>query len=125
MTTKHRQEQVWNPAATIRQRVGYDNVVSCTVRTQSNVDRSDVGLRAEAVGQNSTVRQFRDDFLHNRMVEAQRGETIEWDIPDKLLERLAQRVEVSVVIEMLGVDIGDDCDCRRQSCKGAIAFIRL
>src|SRR5271167_2881977 len=59
------------------------------------------------------------------MIDAQRSEAIEWNVADKGLKGLAQYVEAAIEIEMLGIDVGDDRDRRRQSCKGAVALVGL
>src|ERR1700758_2159331 len=59
------------------------------------------------------------------MIDAKRSDAIEWNVANKGLKGLAQRVEAAVEIEMLGIDVGDDRDRRRKSCEGAIAFVGL
>src|SRR5213076_3183134 len=102
----------------------------CTLWTpnignQADIGGADIGLRAEAVGQDTPVRQFGDHALDDGMVDAQNRKPIERDVSDKNLERLMQCRDVAVKIEVLGIDVGDDRDRRRQARKGAVAFIRL
>ena len=66
-----------------------------------------------------------DHALHDRMVDAQHREAVERDVADESLERLLQRGEIAVEIEVLGIDVGDDRDRRRQPGEGAVALVGL
>src|SRR6516164_3821388 len=59
------------------------------------------------------------------MINAQCSKAIEWNIADESLKRLAQCTEAAVEIQMLRIDVGDDCDRRRQLGEGAVALIGL
>jgi hypothetical protein len=67
-----------------------------------------VRLRVFAIGDDAPVLDAADHGLHFRMIEAHHGEAVEGHVLDELPERGAHRVEIAVVIEMLGIDIGDD-----------------
>ena len=72
---------------------------------QLHVVRAPVGLRRDAV-RHVPLGQPRDQMLHDRMVDAHHGETV---------ERLLQRVDSAVVVEVLGIDVGDHRDGRREA----------
>ena len=59
--------------------------------------------------------------LHHRMIDAEHGEAVERDVLDELLEGAVHRLESAVEVEMLGIDVGDDGDGRRQLGEGAVA----
>ena len=79
---------------------------------QVDVEQPHVGLRIFAVGDDAPVLDAADQLLHDRMIEAHDGEAVEGQIFDKGEKRLLDRVEGLEVVEMLGVDIGDDRRCR-------------
>ena len=59
------------------------------------------------------------------MVGAHHREAVERHVLDEGAERLLHRVEGLEVVEMLGVDIGDDGDIGRQFEEGAVGFVGL
>ena len=59
------------------------------------------------------------------MVEAHHGEAIERKVLDEGEERLLDRVEGLEMVEVLGVDIGDDGDVGGQFQKRAVALVGL
>ena len=89
------------------------------------VDRAHVGVDAQPVGDDAPVGDARDQRLHLGMVDAQHGEAVERDVLDEAHEGVAQRVEGAVVVEMLGIDVGDDGDGRRQAQERAVRFVGL
>lgn len=58
------------------------------------------------------------------MIEAHHAETVERHVLDELAEGCAHGVEIAVVVEMLGVDIGNDGDFRWQLQEGAVRSCR-
>ena len=73
-----------------------------------DIDPADIGLRAEAIGHDPPVADAREKRLNFGMIEAQHRCAVERHILDELDERILDRVERSIMIEMLGVDIGDN-----------------
>jgi hypothetical protein len=59
------------------------------------------------------------------MIEAHDAEAVERHVLDELAEGFAHGVEIAVVVEMLGIDIGDDGDVGRQFQEGAVGFVGL
>ncbi len=59
------------------------------------------------------------------MVDADGGEAVEGDVLDEVAEGLLDRVEVAVVVEVLGVDVGDHGDGGAQAQEGAVALVGL
>ena len=92
---------------------------------QLDVEEADVGLRVLAVGEHAPVLDAADQLLHRRMVEAHHGEAVERQILDQREEGLLDRVEGLEVVEVLGVDVGDDGDVGRQLQERAVALVGL
>src|SRR5918993_1497428 len=67
-----------------------------------------IGTGADAIGQDAAVGDARDQGLHLGMVRAQDREAIEGDVLDEAHEGVAHRIEGAVMVEVLGIDIGDD-----------------
>ena len=59
------------------------------------------------------------------MVDAHHREAVERDVLDEGAEGLLHRLEGPVVVEVLGVDVGDDGDVGGQLQEGAVAFVGL
>ena len=125
VVAEHRQEQIVDGAGFAGGALGDDGVEFAAALTGPDVDRADIGLRAEAVGDDAPLGQLGDHPLHDRMVDAQHGKAVERDVADKALEPCLQRGEIAVIVEMLGVDVGDDRDRRRQLGEGAVALVGL
>ncbi len=89
------------------------------------IGKPHVGLRIAAVSENAAVFQFADQRLHHRMIGAHHGKTVERNILDEGAEGVLHRLEGVEMVEMLGVDIGDDDDVGRQLDEGAVGFIGL
>ena len=115
---EHRQQQIGDYPFGAACAIGDHRVEMAAIGVQVDIGGADIGLRAEAVGQDTPVRQFGDHALDDGMVDAQNRKP-------KNLERLMQCRDVAVKIEVFGIDVGDDRDRRRQARKGAVAFIRL
>ena len=60
-----------------------------------------------------------------RVVDAHHREAVERHVLDEVAERVLHRVEGLEVIEMFGIDIGDDGDVGRQLEEGAVALVGL
>ena len=92
---------------------------------QVDVEKARVGLRILAVGQNPPVLDPPDQLLHRGMIEAHDGEAVKRQILDQGEKGLLDRVEGLEVVEVLGIDVGDDRDVGRQLEEGAVAFVGL
>ena len=84
-----------------------------------------VGLGIGAIGDDAAVLDAPDEFLHLGMIEAHDGKAIERDVLDELLVGLPNLPERAIVVEMLGIDIGDHGDVGRQLQEGAVRFVGL
>ena len=84
-----------------------------------------IGLGGEAVGDDAPVAHARDDRLHLGMIDAQQGRAVERHVLDELDERVLDRVEAAIMIEMLGIDIGDDRDRAVEPQEAAVALVGL
>ena len=90
-----------------------------------DVHEAHVGLRILAVGQNSAVFDLADEFLHGRMIEAHDREAIERQVSDQRQKGVLDGVEGLEVVEVLGIDVGDDGDVGGQLEERAVAFVGL
>ena len=90
-----------------------------------NVDEPHIGLRILAIGDDAMVLDAADQALHHRMIGAHHREAIERHVLDEGAKRVLHGVIGLEVIEMLGIDIGDDGDIGRQLEKGAVGFVGL
>ena len=59
------------------------------------------------------------------MIRAQNSEAIERQVLDKRIESLPQSLHRTVVVHVLGIDIGDDSHSRAQLGERAVALIGL
>ena len=66
-----------------------------------------------------------DQLLHHRMIGAHHREAVERHVLDESAERLLHRLEGLEMIEMLGIDIGDDGDVGRKLQEGAVGLVGL
>ena len=66
-----------------------------------------------------------DDALHHRMVDAHHRKAVERHVLDEAAERVLHGLEGLEVVEMLGIDIGDDGDVGRQLQERAVALVGL
>ena len=90
-----------------------------------DIDQPHVGLRIFAVGDDAMILDAADQALHHRMIGAHHREAVERHVLDEGAERVLHGVEGLEVVEMLGIDIGDDGDVGRQLEKGAVGFVGL
>ena len=84
-----------------------------------------VGLRILAVGQDAAVFDLADQLLHGRMIEAHDGEAIERQVLDQRQKGVLDRVEGLEMVEVLGIDVGDDRDVGGQLEERAVALVGL
>src|SRR3546814_8476641 len=83
-------------------------------------DPANVGLRAEAISNNAAVLHPRQDCLHFRMIEAEQSCAVKRDIANKFDKGVLHPVEAAIMVEMFGIDIGDEigeASCRERGCK--------
>ena len=59
------------------------------------------------------------------MVDAQHREPVEGHVLDELDERVLDPVEAAVMLEMLGIDVGDDRDRAVEPQEAAVALVGL
>ena len=84
-----------------------------------------IGLRAAAIGDDPPVPHPADQRLYLGMIDAHRCETVEGNVLDKGEEGIFRLVEGAVVIEVFGIDIGDDRYIGGKFEERAIAFVGL
>ena len=84
-----------------------------------------VGLGGEAIGHDPPVAQARDDRLDLGMVDAEQGRAVERHILDEFDEGVLHLVERAIMVEMLGIDVGDDRDRPVEPEEAAVALVGL
>ena len=89
------------------------------------VEQAHVRLRILAVGDDAAVGDLTDQHLHHRVVGTHYGEAIEWHILNEGAESLLHRLEILEMVEVLGIDIGDDGHVGGQLQERAVGFVRL
>ena len=82
----------------------------------------DIGIFGDAVAQHPAA--FGEpgglgEFAHHRMIDAGHDEPAGLDAGEEALIGVVHRLDRAVIVEMLGVDIGDDADIGRQLDEGA------
>ena len=91
----------------------------------ADVGVAHVGLRVFAVSDDAPVLDAGDKRLNFRMVDAHHAEPVKRHILHELRKRPAYFIECAVMVEMFGVDIGDDGNFGRQFQEGAVALVGL
>ena len=84
-----------------------------------------VGQRRRAIGDDPPVADPAEDALHLGMVDAHHREPVEGHILDELDEGVLDRVEAAIMLEMLGIDVGDDRDRPVEPQEAAVALVGL
>src|SRR3981081_198788 len=85
----------------------------------------DIGVGIFPIGDDPPVLDLGRKLSHDRMVEAHDRETVEGNIFDKSAKSLLDRLESSEMIEVFGIDIGDDRYVGGKFEESAIAFFGL
>ena len=86
--------------------------------------RLPVGVGRSAVG-DEALAHVRQQRAHVDVVDAEDRQTVERHPVHELQVRRAHLLHVAVVVEVLGVDVGDHRDDRRQHQEGAVALVGL
>ena len=90
-----------------------------------DVDQPHIGLRVLAIGDDAVILDAADQALHHRMIGAHHRKAVERHVLDEGAKRVLHGFEGLEVIEMLGIDIGDDGDVGRQLEESAVGFVGL
>src|SRR6266700_288822 len=121
----HRQGESGDLMRHIGLAVAEHDLEARTAAHRHQIDQARVGLRILAIGDDAAILDLADQSLHHGVIDAHHGETVERHVLDEIAERVLHRFEGLEVIEMLGIDIGDDGDIGRQFQEGAVAFVGL
>ncbi len=84
-----------------------------------------VGLGGKAIGDHPAVADPGDHRLHFGMIDAQHRRAVERHVLDEFDKGLLHRVEAAVVIEVFGIDVGDDRDRAVEPQERAVALVGL
>jgi hypothetical protein len=120
---RHRQAQACNLGDLTRLAFGNLNIETRGSAIDDEIDETNVRLRILAIGDDPAILDPRYQRLDFRMVEAHHTEPVKRHILDELAERFANPVERAVVIEMLGIDVGDDSHIGGKLQERAVALI--
>ncbi len=90
-----------------------------------DVQKTHVGLRILAIGEDPAILDPPDKLLHGRMVVAHDGEAVERQVSDQRQKGVLDRVEGLEVVEVLGIDVGDDHDVGRELEERPVALVGL
>src|ERR1700733_2157600 len=93
--------------------------------TMLTSDKPHIGLRIFAVGDDAVILDAADQALHHRVISAHHRETVERHILDESAKRVLHGVVGLEVVEMLGIDIGDDRNVGGKFQEGAVGFVGL
>ena len=121
--SRHRQHEVGDLVHGIGLAVAEHHLEFRAAAHRHEIDQPRIGLRIFAIGDDAAILDLADDGLHHRMVDAHHGKTVERHVLDEIAERLLHRLEGLEVVEMLGIDIGDDGDVGRQFQERAVALV--
>ena len=121
--SRHRQMQVGDLMRDIGLAVAEGDLEVRAAAHRGEIDQPHVGLRIFAIGDDAAILDLADHALHHRMIDAHHGEAVERHVLDEIAERVLHRVEGLEMIEMLGIDIGDDGDIGRQFQERAVALV--
>ena len=125
MAAGHRQGEVLDGVDGLPVAVAEQHCEGLPAAVVAEIGEPHVGLRIFAVGDDAAVLDAADQALHDRMIGAHHGEAVERHVLDEGAERILHRDEGLEVVEMLGVDVGDDGDVGRQLQERAVGFVGL
>ena len=123
--SRHRQHEIGDLVRGVGLAVAEHDLEFRAAAHRRQIDQPRIGLRVFAVGDDAAVLDLADEGLHHGMIDAHHRKAVERHVLDEIAERVLDRVERLEVVEMLGVDIGDDDDVGRQLQEGAVAFVGL
>jgi hypothetical protein len=92
---------------------------------EAEIRQPHVGLRAAAVGDDAPVLIRPISAWTSGMIDAHDGEAVERHVLDERRKASRRPRRSAVVVEMLGIDVGDHHDFRRQLDEGAVGLVRL
>src|SRR4030095_8930337 len=87
-----------------------------------NVDNANVGSRSRTIRHDAPLDPW-NQRLYSRLVDAEDGSAIEWDLVDKGQERGLDVFQVAVLIEVVRFDIGYNRNGGREQQERAVAFV--
>src|SRR5690606_37581170 len=89
------------------------------------IQKTHVSLRIIAIGDNTPVFNPTNERLNFRMIKAHDTEAIEGHILYKLTKCGPNIFKTTIVIKMLGIDVGNHRNISRQFQESAVAFVSL
>ena len=117
----HGQHEIVNAALAVAGADQHGETVAA--RDRRHVQPAHIGSGGKAVGDDPPIRHARDQRLHFRVIDAQDRGAIEGHSVDEAFEALLHRFEIAPVIEMFGINVGDDAEGAGQPQEAAVAFI--
>ena len=122
MAARHRQCDILD-GSRFAITVAHDHVKAVATGDRGDIDTLDVGLSGKTISNDPPVADAGQHRLHFGMVDAQDRGAVKGYILDKLDETVLDLVEAAIMIEMLGIDIGNDRDRAVEPQKAAVAFV--
>src|SRR5258705_5284387 len=122
VASRHRRNEIGDLMRGIGLAIAKRDLEAGTAAVWSEIDEPRVGLRDFAVGVDAAILVLAYDGLHYGMIAVHHLEAAERHGLDKNAERLRHGIEGLEMIEMLGIDIGDDGDIGRQLQESAVAL---
>ena len=120
---RHRQGQPFNHAWLCRARTTQGNIEMRAGQVGVQIDGPHICLAVEAISDAPAVCHPRGQPLHFRVVRTQDGKSVERQVLDEGIKRLAQFFHAAIMVHMFRVDIRDHGAGRVQLGEGSIAFV--
>ncbi len=124
MQTRHWQTQVFDLRRLTLARTD-QHVKQADSTFHAMVEKTHISLRVLPIGHNTTILNAAHQSLNFRMIEAHHTKTVEWHVLNELRESCAHIVEIAVMVEVFGIDIGYNRDISWKLQERAVAFIRF
>ena len=121
----HRHDDVFKHGLGAALAVANDRRKARNAIAEIETGEPDIGVRIFPIGDDAPVLDLGRKLSHDRMVEAHDRETVEGNIFDESAKSLLDRRESSEMIEVFGIDIGDDRYIGGKLEESAIAFVGL
>ena len=121
----HWQREIIDEGGAARRPIADQRRKSRDAAGKVDVHQAHIGLRILAIGENAAVFDLADEFLHGRMIETHDREAIERQVSDQRQKGVLDGVEGLEVVEVLGIDVGDDGDVGGELQERAVALVGL
>ena len=125
MASRHRQHEIGDLVHGAGLAIVERDLELRSAAHRRQVEQPHIGLGVLAVSDDAAILDLADEGLHDGMIGAHHGKAVERQVLDEMPEGILHGLEGLEVIEMLGIDIGDDRDIGRQLQERAVALVGL